>query len=69
MKLKSIHPTAFTSVHVFANNYSAFKQASIPTGMTLQKLVNRCVYLYTTDPEFKKRVDAENVLQISGSAF
>jgi hypothetical protein len=37
--------------------------------MTLQKLVNRCVYLYINNPEFKAKIDAANDLQISGSAF
>jgi hypothetical protein len=35
----------------------------------LQKLVNRSVYLYTNDPDFKAKIDNANDLQISGSAF
>jgi penicillin-binding protein-related factor A (putative recombinase) len=41
----------------------------VSSGMTLQKLVNRCVYLYTNDADFKKKIDDTNSLQISGSAF
>lgn len=69
MKLKSNHDTSFTSVHLFKDKYTAFKEAGVANGMTLQKLVNRCVYLYINDPEFKKKIDEENALQISGSAF
>lgn len=69
MKLKTSHDTSFTSVHLFKDKYTAFKEAGLSSGMTLQKLVNRCVYLYTNDPEFKKKIDAENALQVSGSAF
>ena len=69
MKLKSNHETSFTSVHVFKDKYTLFKEAGVSSGMTLQKLVNHCVYLYINDPEFKKKVDGEASLQISGSAF
>jgi hypothetical protein len=69
MKLKSNHETSFTSVHVFKDKYQSFKETGVSSGMTLQKLVNRCVYLYTNDPEFKQKVDETNTLQISGSAF
>ena len=69
MKLKSNHETSFTSVHVFKDKYTLFKESGVSSGMTLQKLVNRCVYLYINDPEFKKKVDGEVALQSSGSAF
>jgi hypothetical protein len=69
MKLKTSHETSFTSVHLFKDKYTSFKEAGLSNGMTLQKLVNRCVYLYTNDPDFKAKIDATNDLQISGSAF
>ena len=69
MRTKSNHETSFTSVHVFKDKYTLFKEAGVSSGMTLQKLVNRCVYLYINNPEFKKKVDEANDLQISGSAF
>ena len=69
MKLKTAHDTSFTSVHLFKDKYNAFKEAGIASGMTLQKLVNRCVYLYINDPDFKKKIDEEHALQISGSSF
>ena len=69
MKLKGNHETAFTSVHVFKDKYQNFKQLGVSSGMTLQKLVNRCVYLYTNDPAFRDKIDQTNDLQPSGSAF
>jgi hypothetical protein len=69
MKLKSPHETSFTSVHVFKDKYKSFKEAGVTSGMTLQKLVNRAVNLYISDPEFKKKIDESNALQTSGSAF
>lgn len=69
MRLKSNHETSFTSVHVFKDKYASFKEAGVTSGMTLQKLVNRCVYLYINDPDFKEKIDSTNTLQVSGSAF
>ena len=69
MKLKSNHETSFTSVHVFKDKYKSFKEVGVSSGMTLQKLVNRAVNLYISDPDFKKKIDDSNALQMSGSAF
>lgn len=67
--MKTPHDTSFTSVHVFKDKYGAFKQNALPAGMTLQKLVNRCVYLYNIDPKFRSKIDQLNDLAISGSSF
>lgn len=69
MKMKTPHDTAFTSVHIFSDKYDAFKKCALMNGMTLQKLVNRCVYLYNTDETFREQVNKINDLQISGSSF
>jgi hypothetical protein len=69
MKLKSNHETSFTSIHIFKDKYMQFKESGVSSGMTLQKLVNRAVFLYTNDTDFKTRIDNANDLQISGSAF
>lgn len=69
MKLKGSHETNFTSVHIFSDKYLSFKQLGVSNGMTLQKLVNRCVYLYANDATFRDKVDKTNDLQVSGSAF
>jgi hypothetical protein len=37
--------------------------------MTLQKLVNRSISLYLTDPEYRKKIEEMLDLQISGSSF
>jgi hypothetical protein len=69
MKLKSNHETSFTSIHIFKDKYTQFKESGVSSGMTLQKLVNRSVFLYTNDPDFKAKIDTTNDLQISGSAY
>jgi len=69
MRLKTGHPTSFTSCHIFKDRYDEFKQLSIPNGMTLQKLINRSVYLYTKDEKFREIINKTNELQRSGSAF
>lgn len=69
MNLKSSHEKSFTSVHVFKDKYDTFKQLSVPSGMSLQKLVNRSVYLYNTDPSFREKLNSTFDLQKSGSAF
>lgn len=69
MKLKSPHETSFTSVHIFSDKYNDFKKHSVGRGMTLQKLVNRCVFLYANDADFREQVDKVNDLQVSGSSF
>ena len=69
MKLKGPHDTAFTSVHVFRDKYDQFKHLSVGNGMSLQKLVNRCVYLYVSDQTFRAKIDTTNDLQASGSSF
>ena len=69
MKLKGNHDTSFTSVHVFKDKYDSFKHLSVGNGMSLQKLVNRCVYLYVNDQTFRDKVDKTDDLQVSGSSF
>lgn len=46
-----------TSVHVVNNIYKNFKMKSIESGLTLQKLVNRALELYTIDDNFKNKID------------
>jgi len=56
-----------TSVKIIESLYNKFKIKSVGTDMTLQKLTNRCVDLYLKDDDFKKIVDANKDLTISGS--
>lgn len=69
MRLKGNHPTSFTSVYVFKDKYDTFKNLANNNGMSLQKLVNRCVYLYNSDADFREKIHNSNDLQISGSSF
>lgn len=46
-----------TSVHVVNGIYKKFKMKSIDSGLSLQKLVNRALDLYTIDESFKNKID------------
>lgn len=69
MRLKGNHPTSFTSVYVFKDKYDTFKGLASNNGMSLQKLVNRCVMLYNTDSDFREKINGTTDLQVSGSSF
>ena len=70
MHLKSSsHDTSLTSAHVLCDRYATFKNVGASNDMTLQRLINRCIYLYTTDADFRAKVDRTSDLKISGSAF
>ena len=56
-----------TSVKVIESLYNDFKKHTIGTDMTLQKLTNRCVDLYINDEDFRKSVEENKKLTISGS--
>ena len=42
-----------TSVNILKDVYNTFKKDNVDTDMTLQKLVNRCIDLYSKDTNFK----------------
>lgn len=50
-----------TSVHVLIGIYKKFKIKSIDSGVSLQKLVNRALDLYSTDEHFKNKIDKHNL--------
>ena len=58
--------TKLTSVKVMNELYNKFKISCLDNKMTLQKLTNRALQLYTQDTKFKKQIDSINV---SGSAY
>lgn len=62
-------PSKLTTVKIFKDKYEAFKVYGIKSGITLQKLVNRSVYLYLTDETYRKKIDSTVELQVSGSSF
>ena len=61
--------TKLTSVKIINSLYQMFRFSTVNTPMTLQKFVNRTMYLYTADQEFKKSIDESKCLTVSGSGF
>ena len=63
--------TKLTSVKIIESLYDSFKIFTVRSQpkMSLQKLTNRCLYLYLHDDEFRKRVETNSDLIISGSNF
>jgi hypothetical protein len=58
-----------TSVNILKDVYIGFKKTTLETDMNLQKLVNRCIDLYTKDDKFKDAVDNHKTLGVKGSKF
>jgi len=58
-----------TSVKLLSNIYQSFKILGIQHDTSLQRVVNRSIFLYLTDREFRDRVDEVTELEISGSNF
>ena len=57
-----------TSVKVVPDIYKAFKIKCMDTGLTLQKFLNRSLYLYNSDKEFQETIDG-TVNYVSGSGL
>ena len=58
-----------TSVKIIQNLYESFKRLNVGDDMNLQRLINRSIFLYVEDEEFKKKLDDVDDLKISGSSF
>ena len=56
-----------TSVKILEDLYKRFKQTTVNTKMTLQKLTNRSIDLYLMDENYKNTVETHNNLISSGS--
>ena len=56
-----------TTVKVLTSLYNDFKRLNIDTKFSLQKLVNRSMFLYTRDENFQHKLEEMNELQLSGS--
>ena len=56
-----------TSVKILEDLYKRFKQTTVNTKMTLQKLTNRSIDLYLTDEIYKNKLETHDSLTISGS--
>ena len=61
--------TKLTSIKIIEEIYKNFKSDTVNTKMSLQKLVNRTLYLYSKDEEFESLLNNTNNLKISGSGF
>ena len=57
--------TKLTTVKILSELYNNFKKETIENEFTLQKLVNRSMFLYTTDNNFKDNI--HNITVVSGS--
>jgi len=56
-----------TSVKILEDLYKRYKQTTVNTKMTLQKLTNRSIDLYLTDDNYKNTVETHDNLISSGS--
>jgi hypothetical protein len=65
-KLK-LHPTTLTSVKVLDDLHDKFRASCAYDRNNLQKFLNRCMYLYVNDIEFKNKVLNTTDLVVSGS--
>jgi hypothetical protein len=61
--------TKLTSIKIIEDIYKNFKADTVNTKMSLQKLINRSMYLYNSDESFKNRLDYMDRLTISGSGY
>ena len=57
--------TKLTTVKILNELYNSFKKETIENEFTLQKLVNRSMFLYTNDNSYKDKI--HNVTVVSGS--
>lgn len=52
-----------TTVKVLSENYAKFKVNTLPTSMSLQKLVNRAIHQYLNSADFKSEIDDVELLR------
>jgi hypothetical protein len=55
-----------TSVKVEEDLFDAFKEMTEINKFTFQKLADRCLYLYITDPSFKKLIEEQTEITLNG---
>lgn len=58
-----------TSVKVDSDLFDNFKMTSIKTKMNLQKLVDRSLFLYLTNQEFRSTLHNQLSINLSGSTI
>ena len=59
---------SITTVKVDKQLYESFKIKNVKTKFYLQDLVNRCMYLYLNDDQFRSQIYNFNIPQLSESA-
>ena len=58
-----------TSVKILDSLYKSFKKEGLDTWMTLQRLVNRSLYLYVENKEHQNAIHETTELISSGSCY
>lgn len=58
-----------TSVNILKDVYVDFKRHTLSTDMTLQKMVNRALDLYSKDENFRNLVDKHQTLGLRSSKY
>ena len=61
--------TKLTSIKIIDDIYKKFKIDTVNTKMSLQKLVNRSMYLYVLDDSYRNDIENMDRLIESGSGF
>ena len=64
---KVMNNSKLTSVKILEDLYKRFKQTTVNTKMTLQKLTNRSIDLYLMDENYKNKLETHDNLISSGS--
>lgn len=61
--------TKLTSVNILTDVYNEFKKETVGTDITLQKVVNRVLDLYCTNPEIKKMINDHETSKLKNSKY
>lgn len=69
MEIKMSDNNKLTTVKILTEVYSKFKQTAFDTNTTLQRVVNRTLFKYVTDNEFRTTIENEVSLVNSGSQY
>ena len=64
-----MNKSKLTSVKILEDLYKRFKQTTVNTKMTLQKLTNRSVDRFLQDEKFREEIETYDNLVVSGSNF
>lgn len=65
--MKSSKEQSLTSVKISTKMFEDFRVTTIRSKFSFQKLVERCMYLYITDENFRKQIHEQINTEYSGS--